>query len=187
MKNILASRTFWAALLTILVVIVSSVIPGFALDAEHAGGLAAVAVGYLVAYAISPTAPGLAALLTSRKFWTAGLGFIVLILDAFKFFPRPLDVASLVGFVTLISAYMVMIAVDPGAGWRGLLVSRKFWAAVVGLVFVFLRSFGVDIPLTPDQIVAIIVVITGFIAGAGIQGPPAELPEPEISDSGQEK
>lgn len=182
MKNLFVTRNFWIALLTLVVLFVGTTIPDFALDIEHAAGLAVVVGGYMVAYAVNPSGVGLAAILMSRKFWLAALGFVVLVLDAFHIFPNPLDVEALVGFVVLVVAYMIALANDPGNGWRGLLVSRKFWAAVVGIVLTFLQAFSLALPmgLTTDQIVGVVVLFAGVIASAGIEGPPEPMPDPVI-------
>ena len=47
-----------------------------------------------------------------------------------------------------------------------LLKSRKFWAAVVGLVFLFVGSrAGVDL----ETLVAAVVVIVGYILGTALE------------------
>ena len=45
------------------------------------------------------------------------------------------------------------------------LKSRKFWAAVVGLLVAF---FGVRAGVTPDQLIASVVVVVGYIVGTAL-------------------
>lgn len=45
------------------------------------------------------------------------------------------------------------------------LKSRKFWAAVVGLLVAF---FGSRAGVTPDQLVASVVVVVGYIVGTAL-------------------
>ena len=72
-------------------------------------------------------------------------------------------------------AYVVGVAVDPGAGNNKvaeLLKSRKFWATLVGMSVVVLNSLHLVLPvgLTPDQLTGFAVVIGGYIAGVAIEG-----------------
>lgn len=126
MKDLLISRKFWAAVLMVIVVILSAAIPSFEMDTEHAAGLAVVIVSYLVG-----------------------------------------------------------VAVDPGPGdWRGVIKSRKFWAAAVGFVILFLDGFGIGLPLglSAEQLVLIAVTIGGYIAGVALEGPPFEPSDTEPAD-----
>ncbi len=182
MMDVLKSRAFLVALITVAVMLLGLVVPGYTLDIEHAGGLAAVAAVCMVSYAINP-AGGIGTLLLSRKFLFAGFGFVVLVLDSFHVFPNPLDLPALVTFVILISAYVLMVAKDPGNGWRGLLMSRKFIGAVVGIVLLFLRAYEVALPtgVSEEALLGMANLMAGIIAYAGYQGPPiAEVPEPEL-------
>lgn len=45
------------------------------------------------------------------------------------------------------------------------LKSRKFWAAVVGLLFAFLGSRA---GVSPDQLVASVVIVVGYILGTAL-------------------
>jgi len=125
MKGLLTSRKFWAAVLMVIVVVLSAMVPSFEMDTEHAAGLAVVVVSYLVG-----------------------------------------------------------VAVDPGPGdWRGVIKSRKFWAATVGFVILFLDGFGIGLPmgLSAEQLVLIAVTIGGYIAGVALEGVPFEM-EPDIDE-----
>jgi len=184
MKSLFTQRSFWVALFGLIVIVLAAALPGFNVDVEHIAGLAAIVASYIIAFALNPAGDALAGMLTSRKFWAAIFGFVVVILDAFHVFPNPLDVVSLAGLIALIFAYMLALAVDPGKGWRGLLVSRKFWATVVGVVVIFMNAFNLSLPagLSPEQIVGVVVLVGSYVAGVGLEGPPAPLPEPGIDE-----
>lgn len=112
-------------------------------------------------------------LLTSRKFWALILGLIVVLVSAIS--PAfNIDVDQGAGFAIIIISYIIGVAVDPGpGGWKGVIQSRKFWAAVVGLVILFLDAFKIILPLglTPDQLILIAVTIGGYIAGVAVEQP----------------
>jgi len=119
MSTLLTSRKFWAAILTLVVVVVAAAVPGFELDSEAGAGLAVIAVSYIIG-----------------------------------------------------------VAVDPGpGGWRGVIQSRKFYAAVIGLAVMFLQGFGIGLPfgLSEAQLVEIAVVIGAYIGGVALEG---KLPSP---------
>ena len=50
-----------------------------------------------------------------------------------------------------------------------LLSSRKFWAALVGLALVVLKSYRPDFPLTEDQLTSLIYVLVAYILGVAIE------------------
>lgn len=110
-------------------------------------------------------------LLTSRKFWVTVLAIIVIVVAAFS--PGfELDQEAGAGFAVIAVSYILGVAVDPGpGGWRGVLQSRKFWAAVLGFLIVFLDAFGVRLPfgITEEQLVEIAVVIGGYIGGVALE------------------
>ena len=49
------------------------------------------------------------------------------------------------------------------------LKSRKFWAAVVGLVMVILNAVVPDFPLGEEQIMSIVWVLVSYILGTALE------------------
>ena len=50
-----------------------------------------------------------------------------------------------------------------------LLKSRKFWAALVGVLMVFLAEFVPDFPLDAEQVTNVIYVLVAFILGTALE------------------
>ena len=50
-----------------------------------------------------------------------------------------------------------------------ILKSRKFWAAVVGVLMVFLAEFIPDFPLDAEQVTNVIYVLVAFILGTALE------------------
>jgi len=122
-------------------------------------------------------------MLATREFWVAILVLLVMIVG--QFMPGfQMDVESAAAAGAIVLAYLIGIAVDPGpGGWKGVIQSRKFYAALFGLVFIFLDAFGVKLPidLTPEILVTLASIVGGLIANASIQGPPAQFKDPAPS------
>ncbi|HQN44924.1 MAG TPA: hypothetical protein PLA25_12375 [Anaerolineaceae bacterium] len=110
-------------------------------------------------------------LLTSRAFWAALIGLVLVCVTAFV--PSfDLDTETAVGFGVIIASYILGVTIDPGpGGWRGVLLSRKFWSAFVGMVFLVLDGFGILFPfeMTADQVVLVILSVTALIAGPAVE------------------
>ena len=49
-----------------------------------------------------------------------------------------------------------------------MLRSRKFWAALVGLALVILKSFRPDFPVNEQQVTDFITVIAAYILGVAL-------------------
>ena len=53
---------------------------------------------------------------------------------------------------------------------KGVLQSRKFWAAVMGLVVVVVKGFRPDFPLSEEQLSLVVVVLVAYITGTALDG-----------------
>jgi hypothetical protein len=110
-------------------------------------------------------------LLTSRKFWALVIGLLVLFTA--HFFPNfQLDEEATIGLVVVVASYVVGTAIDPGpGGWRGVVQSRKFWAALVGLAAIFMKAFGAAWPeqLPQDTVIWLAVLVGTYISGVAIE------------------
>jgi len=58
-----------------------------------------------------------------------------------------------------------------------LIASRKFWAALVGLVLVIIKAYKPDFPLDGDQLTGVITVIVAYILGTGIEDGLSKTPK----------
>jgi uncharacterized membrane protein len=50
-----------------------------------------------------------------------------------------------------------------------LLKSRKFWAAVAGLLLIVVQEFMPSFPLDAEQVTNVIYVVVAFIIGTGLE------------------
>jgi hypothetical protein len=50
-----------------------------------------------------------------------------------------------------------------------LIKSRKFWAAVAGLVLIVVQAFMPDFPLDAEAVTNVIYVVVAFIIGTGLE------------------
>ena len=50
-----------------------------------------------------------------------------------------------------------------------LLASRKFWAALVGLVMVFVSHYVPDFPISEEQVLQLVYVIVAYILGTALE------------------
>jgi hypothetical protein len=52
---------------------------------------------------------------------------------------------------------------------KQVLASRKFWAALIGLVLIIVKAFDPEFPLAEEQLTAIVWVLVAYILGTGIE------------------
>jgi len=52
---------------------------------------------------------------------------------------------------------------------KALLASRKFWAALVGVVLVAVKAYRPDFPLTEEQLTNVVYVIIAYILGTAVE------------------
>ena len=50
-----------------------------------------------------------------------------------------------------------------------LLGSRKFWAALIGLVLLIIKAFRPDFPLAEEELTNIVYLLVAYILGTGIE------------------
>jgi len=53
--------------------------------------------------------------------------------------------------------------------FKDLLTSRKFWAALIGLIIVVVKGFRPDFPITDQQLTDLVYLLVAFIVGTGIE------------------
>ena len=112
-------------------------------------------------------------LFASRKFWAALVGLILI--TATAFLPTLPDInAPLVELASLVSAYILGTALEANPKpvqemIAGLVKSRKFWATLAGLLVVIIRLFKPDFPLSDDQMIAIVLTLSTYTFGTGLQ------------------
>jgi len=115
-------------------------------------------------------------LLVSRKFWTAIL-MLVIVLVGVVVPDFDLDVDQAVGYLLIAIPLMIGTAIDPGIGWRGVLQSRKFWAAAVGFIVLTLDAFKLIIPfgISPEILITIALTIGGYISSVALEKPKTKI------------
>jgi uncharacterized membrane protein len=120
---------------------------------------------------------GRMAVLQSKKFWAVILGMLVLFVA--QYVPGfTIDQERGGALLVIISSYVVAVSVDPGgAGLGNLFKSRKFWAALCGLVYIVLDGLGVKMPIREDMLVEFSAGIGALIASFAIEKKPV-LPIP---------
>ena len=53
--------------------------------------------------------------------------------------------------------------------WKQLLSSRKFWAALIGLVFLVVKAFYPDFPLQGEEVIGLLTVLSVYIFGTALE------------------
>lgn len=52
-----------------------------------------------------------------------------------------------------------------------LLKSRKFWAAVIGVVLMAVKSVNPDFPLSDEQLTNVVYMLVAYIIGTALEKP----------------
>jgi len=126
-------------------------------------------------------------LFQSRKFWALIIALMVVIVAQFApGVSGNLDAHAdeLAGGLVVLSAYIVAVALDPGSGWRGLLQSRKFYAALIGVVLTVLSVFDIALPagITGNQVEYILYTLSAYIVAVAFE----RQKLPDNTQNGQE-
>jgi len=116
--------------------------------------------------------PKLKELLISRKFWSAIIGVVFVFVS--EFVPSfPVTDTQVLEFVLIIAGYIGGVSLDPGAmggnKFAQLMTSRKFWAAFLGIGFVFVQIYAPDFPIDESLALTLIGLVVAYITGSGLQ------------------
>ena len=60
--------------------------------------------------------------------------------------------------------------------WKAVLTSRKFYAMFAGIVFVLLKAYVKDFPLTEEQVTTVVGLLMAYIVGTALEKPAAPKP-----------
>lgn len=108
-------------------------------------------------------------ILTSRKFIAAFVGILAVVAEGLG---RSFNTEELIGLLVVVVSYIIAVAVNPGIDGGKLaetLKSRRFWAAVVGILVMGVGVVGLKLPLSPDNMIEIAVVLGGYIVSVGVE------------------
>lgn len=53
--------------------------------------------------------------------------------------------------------------------WKMILASRKFWACLMGLVFIVIKTWRPDFPLSEEVITAAAALLASYILGVAVE------------------
>lgn len=101
----------------------------------------------------------------SPRFWALIIAIAFILVKAFV--PNlPLNEEEITGAVIALVGFIASVSVSPTPTvWGKLFSDFKFWALVANLVFIFLRAFAPNFPLTIDQVLTIISALAGTSVG----------------------
>jgi hypothetical protein len=54
---------------------------------------------------------------------------------------------------------------------KALLTSRKFYATVAGIIFVLLKGYVPNFPLSEEQVMTVVGLLGAYIIGTGLDNP----------------
>jgi hypothetical protein len=104
-------------------------------------------------------------ILGSPRFWATLIALAFIITKALV--PTiPLDEGQITAAVVALVAFIVSVSVQGSPTvWLDLLKSGKFWALLASLTFIFIRAFAPAFPLTEEQVLAVILALSGVSVG----------------------
>jgi uncharacterized membrane protein len=53
--------------------------------------------------------------------------------------------------------------------WKLLFSSRKFWAAILGLVLMVAKTFKPDLPLQAEELAGVMAILSAYILGTAVE------------------
>lgn len=126
----------------------------------------------------------LTSIFTNKKTVVTLLGMLMMIIASFV--PGfKLNVTELASLIIVISAYILALAKDPGQdNWKSLLLSRKFWTALVGVILIMIQSFGKVLPagMDADMLVGFSTLIGSLVYSFAVEKKPEPEFDPETSE-----
>ncbi len=114
----------------------------------------------------------MADLFGSRKFWVALVGLLVIVIN--QFHPFVVDQEALVGFIVIVSGYIIGLALDPGDGttvsqrFTSMLSSTKFWTALIGSIYMVAEAAGAKLLFDQSTLIYVAVTLSSWIVGKGV-------------------
>lgn len=107
-----------------------------------------------------------------RMLFALVAGIVFLVLNAI--FPDlPFSEEQTIGFFGLLAAYLVGEGLDGpriADNFKAMLGSWKFRSLLAGVLVLVVKAFWADFPLTEDQVIGAIEMLSALILGVGAQG-----------------